>query len=32
LATLSGTDWVVTFPTKHQFVDATGFTPPFSTR
>ena len=31
-ATLSGTDWVITFPTKHQFVDGSGFTPPFSTK
>jgi hypothetical protein len=29
-ATLSGTDWVVTFPTKHHFVTGTGFVPPFS--
>ena len=27
LSTLSGTDWVVTFPTKHHFVSATSFTP-----
>jgi len=32
LSTLSGTDWVLTFPTKHQFVDGSGFTPPFSTK
>ncbi len=31
-ATLSGTDWVVTFPTKHHFVPSNGdpATPPFS--
>jgi hypothetical protein len=29
-ATLSGTDWVVTFPTKHHFVTSSGATPPFS--
>jgi len=29
-STLSGTDWVVTFPTKHQLVDESGFIPPFS--
>ena len=29
-ATLSGTDWVITFPTKHQLVDDAGFIPPFS--
>jgi len=32
LSTLSGTDWVLTFPTKHQFVDETSFTPPFSSK
>jgi hypothetical protein len=31
-STLSGTDWVLTFPTKHQFVDELGFTPPFSNK
>jgi len=29
-STLSGTDWVLTFPTKHQLVDDAGFIPPFS--
>ncbi len=29
-ATLSGTDWVVTFPTKHHFVTDTALVPPFS--
>jgi len=31
-ATLSGTDWVVTFPTKHHFVTSAGATPPFSSK
>ena len=29
-STLSGTDWVLTFPTKHALVDELSFTPPFS--
>jgi len=31
-STLSGTDWVITMPTKHHFVSASGFTPPFSSK
>jgi hypothetical protein len=31
-ATLSGTDWVVTFPTKHHFVTSAAVTPPFESK
>ncbi len=30
--TASGTDWVLTFPTKHNLVTASGFLPPFQNR